>query len=157
MLRVRTEIVKEIVSTHFGTHETELEKRRLESTVLQILAAIYAPPRSVTPVDVDKLLRCVKEAKEKIDVKEAEHKIASMNMKESDSHHPHHPHHLHHPYPVFCHSPLRQECRSPIPARLVRNEANDIIMESMASMESPMSLLRPTPRRAPTPLNPDMQ
>jgi hypothetical protein len=143
MLRVRTEVVKEVVATHFGTHETELEKRRLESTVLQILAAIYAPPRSVTPIDVDKLLICVKEAKENIDVKEAERKIVSMNIKESEPHHP---------YPVFCHSPLRQECRSPIPGRcLVRNDTNDIIMERS------MPLLRPTPRRAPTPLNPDMK
>lgn len=138
MLRVRTDVVKEVVSSYFA-YETELEKRNLESRVLQILAVIYSPPRSATPIDVDKLLKAVTMAKTNIDVKEAEMKVKSVNIGERKAD----------PYPVCCQSPFRLDCQSPIPARLARNEFNDVVMTS------PLPILRPTPRRAPTPLNPD--
>jgi len=140
MLRLRTDVVKEVVTSYF-TQESELEKRRIESTVLQIIAAIYAPPRSVTPIDVEKLLECVKETKTTIDTKEREMKLKSVNITERGVN----------PYPISCQSPFRADTQSPIPVRLVRNEWNEIVMTS------PVPILRPTPRRAPTPLNPDIK
>ena len=139
MLRVRTDIVKEVVSTHF-IEQTELEKRNLESRVLQILAVIYSPPRSATPVDVDKLLKAVTIAKNSIDTKETELKLKSTHIAEKTGMAP---------YPVCCQSPFRADCQSPIPLRLTRNEFNEVVMTE------PIPLLRPTPRRARTPLNPD--
>lgn len=140
MLRLRTDVVKEVVTSYF-TQENELEKRRIESTVLQIIAAIYAPPRSVTPIDVEKLLECVKETKTTIDTKEREMKLKSVNITEKGVN----------PYPISCQSPFRADTQSPIPVRLVRNESNEIVMTL------PIPILRPTPRRAPTPLNPDIK
>ena len=138
MLRVRSDVVKEVVSSYFSDH-TELEKRNLESRVLQILAVIYSPPRSATPVDMDKLLKAVSMAKTNIDVKETEMKLKSTNIAEKRVD----------PYPVCCQSPFRIDCQSPIPLRLARNEFNEVVMTS------PLPILRPTPRRARTPLNPD--
>lgn len=69
-LSMRCDIVKDIVERELATLP-ELERRRLETTVLQILAPIYAPPRSKTPVAAEQIFRMALDAKRVIDEREA--------------------------------------------------------------------------------------
>ena len=69
-LSMRCEIVKAVVENEFA-QLPDLERRRMETTVLQILAPIYAPPRSATPVAVELIFRVALDAKRQIDEKEA--------------------------------------------------------------------------------------
>ena len=67
---MRCEIVKALVEKEFA-HLPDFERRRMETTILQILAPIYAPPRSATPVAVENVFRVALEAKQTIDAREA--------------------------------------------------------------------------------------
>ena len=135
MLRQRTEIVKNLIGASFE-QSTELEKRRLESMCLQILAVLYAPPRTTTPVDMDNLLDCVKASKAQIDKLEARktldaYPICQLNISDTDSR-----------PPSAEFNVVNARC-SPIPLRLTRDGNNDIVMEEM----HPTFVHRPTPRR----------
>jgi len=128
MLRKRTEIVREVVQAQFK-HESELDKRRIESVTLQILATIYAPPRTATPIDINALFECVRQSKSRIDQ-------------------------LDQPGPKSCQaseSPESQQCErrgnSPIPIHLYRDFENNIV--TTASEDPECRLIRPIPRRAP--------
>lgn len=70
-LSMRCDIVKAMVEKEFA-HLPDLERRRMETTILQILAPIYAPPRSATPVAVEHIFRVALDAKQSIDAKETQ-------------------------------------------------------------------------------------
>lgn len=72
-LSMRCEIVKALVQKNFS-HLPDLEQRRMETTILQILAPIYAPPRSATPVPVESIFSVALEAKNSIDDREKENR-----------------------------------------------------------------------------------
>lgn len=69
-MRVRSEIVRQICELEFG-QLSELERRRMENTLLQILAPLYAPPRSTTPIAADSVFHAALQAKNEIDRQEA--------------------------------------------------------------------------------------
>jgi len=70
-LSLRTEVVKELVQNEFPQlMGQDLEIRRMECTLLQILAPIYAPPRSATPIDAEHVFRVALQAKHAIDARE---------------------------------------------------------------------------------------
>ena len=73
-LSMRCEIVKGIVETEFSTLP-EFERRRMETTILQMLAPIYAPPRSATPIAADVVFRVALDAKNRIDERERTYKL----------------------------------------------------------------------------------
>ena len=128
MLRKRTEIVREVVQSKFN-YESELDKRRIESVTLQILATIYAPPRTATPIDINALFECVRQSKSRID------QLDQLNPKSCQA----------------SESPESQQCEgrgnSPIPIQLYRDFENNIV--TTASEDSECRLIRPIPRRAP--------
>lgn len=133
MLRARTEIVREVVGERFLTM-SEIEKRHIELTILQILAPIYAPPRSSTPVEVDVLLDCVKRSKVLIDEKETELKLQRpaptpipVSVFPSE------------PYPV---GESRPDFQSPIPHRISPLTFHDKHTGTLFAQ-----LHRPTPQR----------
>ena len=68
-LSLRCDIVKALVEKEFASLP-DLERRRMETTILQILAPIYAPPRSATPVAADVVFRVALDAKNRIDERE---------------------------------------------------------------------------------------
>lgn len=99
-----------------------------------MLAVLYSPPRTTSPIDMDRLLECVKNCKDKIDAKEESLRMAGD------------------PYPIsqlsISDSPASRpnstmSTPSPIPIRLTKNEQNELIMLD----PHPAFVHRPTPRR----------
>lgn len=129
MLKKRTEIVRRITADNFGK-ESETDKRRLESVVLQILAPIYAPPRTSTPIDINLLLDTVKRCKEEIDEVERDAKNGNDVLKTGAGEY----------YP---------SSDSPYPICIEKNLQNDIVV---VTEPCTTKLLRPTPRKPASPI-----
>ena len=66
---LRTDVVKALVK-HECSDLTEVEQRRLEMTVLQVLAPIYAPQHVATTVDKSLIFRIAIAAMATIDERE---------------------------------------------------------------------------------------
>jgi hypothetical protein len=129
MLKKRTEIVRRITADNFEK-ETETDKRRIESVVLQMLAPIYAPPRTSTPIDINVLLNAVKRCKEEIDEVERDARHGNDVTKTgADEYYP--------------------SSDSPYPICIEKNIQNDIVVVNQHHMTT---LLRPTPRKAVFPI-----
>ena len=65
-LSLRCEVVKSVVTKEFN-FLSELEKRRMETIILQILAPIYAPTRGAIDIDAEWIFRVALTAKRTID------------------------------------------------------------------------------------------
>ena len=115
---------------------SEIEKRHIELTILQILAPIYAPPRSSTPVEVDVLLDCVKRSKLLIDEKETELKLQRPVPTQMPTPVPTFPSQ---PYPV---GESRPDFQSPIPHRISPPTFHDKHTGTLFAQ-----IHRPTPQR----------
>lgn len=79
-LSMRTDVVKSFVEREFASLP-EFEQRRMQTTILQILAPIYAPPRSATPVDAQEVFRVALAAKREIDEREMQRERENMPPK----------------------------------------------------------------------------